>query len=134
MFYAGHDDSGLAVRVTVPCLRAEGIDDSAAFKTTAGQHAAWVTRPPEAQISQRDWLRAQDTATVTALLAYCTACTVKPERSLRTDQPVAALGSRGLRAANRHRPELLAVRQRVNSLAADLPRRQSVKRASHAAR
>jgi ParB family chromosome partitioning protein len=91
VFYAGHDDSGLAVRAAVPYLRAEGIDDSPAVKATAEQHAAWVTRLPEALISLWDWLRAQDAATVIALLAYCTACTVKPERGLHTDQLAAAV-------------------------------------------
>jgi ParB family chromosome partitioning protein len=91
VFYADHDDSGLAVRAAVPYLRAEGIDDSPAVKATAGQHAVWVTRLPEAQTDLWDWLRAQDAATVTALLAYCTACTVKPERGLHTDQLAAAV-------------------------------------------
>jgi ParB family chromosome partitioning protein len=91
VFYADHDDSGLAVRAAVPYLRAEGIGDSPAVKVTAEQHAAWVTRLPEAQISLWDWLRAQDAATVAALLACCTACTVKPERGLHTDKLAAAV-------------------------------------------
>jgi ParB family chromosome partitioning protein len=85
------DDSGLALRATVPYLRAEGIDDSPAVKATAGQHAAWVARLPEDETALWDWLLAQDAATVTALLAYCVACTVKPERSTATDRLTSAV-------------------------------------------
>ena len=61
------------------------------MKATAEQHAAWVARLPEDEAALWDWLLAQDAATVTALLAYCVACTVKPERSTSTDRLAAAV-------------------------------------------
>jgi ParB family chromosome partitioning protein len=91
VFYIGHDGSALALRATVPYLRAEGIDDSPAAKATAEQHAAWVARLPEDEAGLWDWLLAQDAATVTALLAYCVACTVKPECGDPADRLAAAV-------------------------------------------
>jgi len=38
------------------------------------QHAAWQSRLPENETALWDRLLAQDTATVTGLLAYCVAC------------------------------------------------------------
>ena len=72
-------------------FRAEGIDDSPAVKATAEQHAAWVARLPEDEAALWDWLLAQDGGTVTGLLAYCMACTVKPVRDPRIDQLSTAL-------------------------------------------
>jgi ParB family chromosome partitioning protein len=81
VFYATGDDSGFALHVVTPPLRAEGIEDSKAMKHGGEQHAAWQSRLPEDEAALWDWLLAQDTATVTGLLAYCVACTVKPVRS-----------------------------------------------------
>jgi ParB family chromosome partitioning protein len=91
VFYIGHDGSALALRATVPYLRADGIDDSPAAKTTAEQHAAWVARLPGDEAALWDWMLAQEAATVTALLAYCVACTVKPERGDPADRLAAAV-------------------------------------------
>ena len=48
-------------------------------------------RLPDDEAALWDWLLAQDAATVTALLAYCVACTVKPVRDPRADQLAAAV-------------------------------------------
>ncbi len=50
-----------------------------------------MARLPEDEGALWDWLLAQDAATVTALLAYCVAYTVKPERSTATDRLAAAV-------------------------------------------
>jgi len=90
--YIGHDGSALALRATVPYLRAEGIDDCPAAKATAEQHAVWTARLPDEEAALwGDWLLAQDAAAVAALLAYCVACTVKPERSPATDRLASAV-------------------------------------------
>jgi ParB family transcriptional regulator, chromosome partitioning protein len=91
VFYIGHNGSALALRATVPYLRADGIDDSPAMKATAERHTAWVARLPEDEAALWDWMLAQDAATITALLAYCVACTVKPERGTATDRLASAV-------------------------------------------
>jgi ParB family transcriptional regulator, chromosome partitioning protein len=89
LFYAS-EDSGFAIRAIAPMLRAEGIEGSPAAKTFADQHTAWQSRLPDEDAALWDWLRTQDGGTVTALLAYCAACTVKPVRDPRADQLAAA--------------------------------------------
>jgi ParB family transcriptional regulator, chromosome partitioning protein len=83
--------SNLALRLDVPCLRAEGIDDSPAMKRTAQQHAAWREKLPEDESALWDFLRTQDSGTLTGLLAYCVACVVKPERSTAADRLASAV-------------------------------------------
>ena len=60
-------------------------------ESTAEQHAAWAAVCPKTKRRLWDWLLAQDAATVTALLAYCVACTVKPERGAPADRLAAAV-------------------------------------------
>ena len=91
VFYAGADSSALAIRAAHPFLRAEGIEGGAAAQRMAERHAAWEARLPQEESALWDWLLAQDAATLTALLAYCVACTVKPERSLAADCLATAL-------------------------------------------
>jgi ParB family transcriptional regulator, chromosome partitioning protein len=90
VFYM-REDSGFAIRAVSPALRAEGIEDSKAMKQMADQHAAWQSRLPDDEVALWDWLLSQDSATVTGLLAYCMACTVKPVRDPRIDQLAAAV-------------------------------------------
>jgi len=91
VFYASHDDCGLALHAVSPALRAVGIEESPAAKTLADQHAAWQSRLPDDETALWDWLLAQDSITVTGLLAYCVACTVKPERGASADRLAAAV-------------------------------------------
>ncbi|OYV36439.1 MAG: hypothetical protein B7Z80_15560 [Rhodospirillales bacterium 20-64-7] len=92
VFYeARSGESILALRLDIPYLRAEGIDDSPAMKATAQQHAAWQGRLPEDEAALWDWLLAQDNDTLTGLLTYCVACSVKPERNPAADHLAAAL-------------------------------------------
>ena len=92
VFYADHDRSGLAIHAASPFLRAEGIDHCLASKRfwpsgmRHGRRSCRATRP-----ALWDWLRTQDAATLTGLLAYCVACTVKPERGTAADQLAAAV-------------------------------------------
>ena len=79
------EGSGLALHAVSPVLRAEGIEDSPAAKTFADQHAAWQGRLPDEETALWDWLLAQGGGTMTGLLAYCLACTVKPVRDSRAD-------------------------------------------------
>ena len=46
---------------------------------------------PNREAALWDWLLTQDGGIVTGLLAYCAACTVKPERDPRADQIAAAV-------------------------------------------
>jgi ParB family transcriptional regulator, chromosome partitioning protein len=57
----------------------------------ADRHAAWQSRLQDDEATLWDWLLAQDGGTVTGLLAYCMACTVKPVRDPRIDQLATAL-------------------------------------------
>ena len=91
VFYATGDDSRFALHVVTPALRAEGIEDSKAVKHGGEQHAAWQSRLPEDEAALWNWLLAQDAATVTGLLAYCVACTVKPVRGAAIDRLSAAV-------------------------------------------
>jgi ParB family chromosome partitioning protein len=91
VFYMG-EDSGFAIRAVSPALCAEGIEDSPAAKRLADQHAtAWQRGLPNDEAALWDWLLTQDGGIVTGLLAYCAACTVKPERDPRADQLAAAV-------------------------------------------
>jgi ParB family transcriptional regulator, chromosome partitioning protein len=85
------EDSGFAIRAVSPALRATGIEDSKAMKHGGDLHAAWQSRLPDDEAALWDWLLAQDGGTVTGLLAYCVACTVKPERDPRADQLATAV-------------------------------------------
>jgi ParB family chromosome partitioning protein len=91
VFYADRDQSGLAVNAASPFLRAEGIEDSPAVKQLAEQHGEWAARLPGEETALWDWLRVQEAATLTGWLAYCVACTVKPERGDHTGQLAAAV-------------------------------------------
>ena len=91
VFYADHDRAALPSMPPVPFLRAEGIEDSPAAKRLAERHAAWAAQLPGDEAALWDWLLAQDAATLTGLLAYCVACTVKPEREHAADQLAAAV-------------------------------------------
>ena len=92
VFYeASGSNSIFALRLDVPCLRAEDIDDSRASKATARQHAAWQGKVPEDEAVLWDWLQAQDSDTLTGLLAYCVASAIKPERSAEADRLATAL-------------------------------------------
>jgi ParB family chromosome partitioning protein len=46
VFYADHDQSGLAIHAASPFLRAEGIEGSPAAKRLAERHAAWAAQLP----------------------------------------------------------------------------------------
>ena len=74
-----------------PRLRAEGLDGSAAMKRCAQQRGIWATQLPEQTEALWDWLLTQDADTLTKLLAYCVACTVKPMREPCADQLAAAV-------------------------------------------
>jgi ParB family chromosome partitioning protein len=91
IFYASHEETGLDLRAVSPALRAECMDGSLAMTRLAEGHAAWAAQLPEQDEALWDWLRAQDAATVTALLAYCAACMVKPMRDTCTDRLAAAV-------------------------------------------
>jgi ParB family transcriptional regulator, chromosome partitioning protein len=91
VFYAGYDGSAVAIHAASPALRAEGMDDSSAVKRMAEHHAAWTTRLPEEEAALWDWLLAQDATTLTALLAYCVACAVKPEQGAPADRLASAV-------------------------------------------
>jgi ParB family transcriptional regulator, chromosome partitioning protein len=84
-------DSALALHVVTPALRAEGLDGSDAMKRSAQQRGLWATQLPEQTEALWDWLLAQDTETLTKLLAYCLSCTVKPMRDPCADQLAAAV-------------------------------------------
>ena len=84
-------ESGLALHVVTPALRAEGIDDSAAMKRLMQQRGLWATQLPEQPEALWDWLLTQDAETLTKLLAYCVACAVKSMREPCTDQLAAAV-------------------------------------------
>jgi ParB family chromosome partitioning protein len=90
VFYMG-GDSAFALHVVVPALRAEGIEDGKAAKHSAGQHAAWQSLLPEDEAGLWDWLLAQNAETITGLMAYCAACTIKPVRGAESDQLATAL-------------------------------------------
>jgi ParB family transcriptional regulator, chromosome partitioning protein len=90
VFYMA-EDRGLALQAVSPALRAAGIDDSPAAKRLADQHAAWQGRLPDDEAALWDWLLAQDANTVTGLLAYGVACTLKPVRDPRATQLATAL-------------------------------------------
>ncbi len=81
----------LALHVVTPALRAEGIEDSTAAKQLMQQRGIWATQLPEQPEALWDWLLAQETGTMLALLAHCVACTVKPERGTVTQQLAAAV-------------------------------------------
>jgi ParB family transcriptional regulator, chromosome partitioning protein len=91
VFYADHDQSGLAIHAASPLLRAEGIEYCLASRVLAERHAAWVAQLPGEETALWDWLRTQEPTTLTKLLAYCAACTVKPERGDPTGQLAAAV-------------------------------------------
>ena len=84
-------ESGLALHVVTPALRAEGLDGSAAVKRSAQQRGIWATQLPEQTEGLWDWLLTQDAETITKLLAYCVACTIKPMREPCADQLAAAV-------------------------------------------
>ena len=84
-------ESGLALHVVTPALRAEGLDGSDAMKRCAQQRGIWATQLPEQTEALWDWLLTQDADTLTKLLAYCVSCTVKPMREPCADQLAAAV-------------------------------------------
>ena len=55
------------------------------------EHAAWQSRLPDEDATLWDWLQKQDAETLTGLLAYCVACTVKPMRGAASDRLATAL-------------------------------------------
>ena len=65
--------------------------DSPAAQRMAEHHVAWTAKLPEEEAGLWDWLRTQDAATLTALLAYCVACAVKPEQGAPADRLAAAV-------------------------------------------
>ena len=91
LFYDSGEDSAFALHAISPALRAEGIEDSPAMKSMSDQYAAWQSRLPENEAALWDWLLAQDSATVSRLIAYCLASTMKPVMDDRTGQIAAAL-------------------------------------------
>jgi ParB family chromosome partitioning protein len=91
LFYDSGDDSAFALHAAAPALRAEGLEDNPALKCMADQHAAWQGRLPENEAALWEWLLAQDGPTVSSLLAYCMACTMKPVTDERTVQLATAL-------------------------------------------
>jgi ParB family chromosome partitioning protein len=84
-------ESGFALHVVTPALRAEGLDGSTAMKRSAQQRAIWATQLPEQTEALWDWLLTRDADTLTKLLAYCVSCTVKPMREPCADQLAAAV-------------------------------------------
>jgi ParB family chromosome partitioning protein len=84
-------ESGLALHVVTPALRAEGLDGSDAMKRSAQQRGIWATQLPEQTEALWDWLLTQDADTLTKLLAYCVSCTVKPMREPCADRIAAAV-------------------------------------------
>jgi ParB family chromosome partitioning protein len=91
VFYGSSAETGLDLRAGDPVLRAEGIEDSPAAKQLAERQAAWAAQLPEAEDALWDWLRTQDTATLTRLMALCLANTVDPIIDTATDRLAAAL-------------------------------------------
>jgi ParB family chromosome partitioning protein len=93
VFYSHSFGSGtcLDLRAHSADLRshAEGIADSPAAVALAAHHAAWLQRLPETAETLWAWLLAQTPDTLTALLAYCAACTVSAVRKPqdRADAP-----------------------------------------------
>jgi ParB family chromosome partitioning protein len=92
VFYLGYAENPLDVRGVSPPLRGEGIDDHRGSTDMAARHAAWLQRLPEDQEALWDWLLTLDQAALAALLAYCAAATVKPERGPHIDRVAAAAG------------------------------------------
>jgi ParB family transcriptional regulator, chromosome partitioning protein len=92
VFYLGADENPLDVRAVSPRLNGEGIDDNRGTKDMAARHAGWLQRLPDDQDALWDWLLTLDQAALAALLAYCTAATVKPERGPHIDRVAAAAG------------------------------------------
>jgi ParB family chromosome partitioning protein len=84
-------ESALALHAVMPCLRAEGLDEGAAMKRLLQLRGIWATDLPEQPDTLWDWLLGRDTDTLLALLAHCTACTIKPERGAATDRIAAAV-------------------------------------------
>jgi ParB family chromosome partitioning protein len=92
LFYLSGAESPLDVRGISQHLRGEDIEENRGNKEMAERHAAWLQRLPEEPDGLWDWLIALDQATLTELLAYCAAATVKPERGPQIDRLAAAAG------------------------------------------
>ena len=91
VFYDEGDETALTINASIPSLHAEGIEDSAATKRLMQHRGIWATDIPEQPEALWDWLLACDADTLCALLTYCVACTVKPERGTPADRLAAAV-------------------------------------------
>lgn len=91
VFY-DEQDSGLDLRTGNPTLRAEGIDESKATAQLAERRTAWAACLPQEAEGLWAWLAAQDSGTLTGLLASCLAGTLEARRGSLHDRLATALG------------------------------------------
>jgi ParB family chromosome partitioning protein len=90
-FYS-YSKTALDVRTDNAALDGAGIEDNRARGDFLRLHQAWRTRLPQEVEGLAAWLSAQDLNTLLDLLAYCAACTVKPERTDGFSALAAAVG------------------------------------------
>ena len=92
VFYAASSDNSLlALRLDVPYLGAASDDENPAIKASAQQRAVWQGQLPEDEERLWGWLLTQTSDTLTGLLAYCVASTVRPKSIPAADHLAAAL-------------------------------------------